>query len=93
MRFSRRQPGVYCRRDRELIARGSISRDDLTASTTFATIVQLIGMFFQERVCAKTTEKLDFLRWLEHHNHGQLKEFIASNQRLHDEIDASTRPH
>jgi hypothetical protein len=63
----------------------TISMDYLTA---FVTIVQLLAVFSQERGSARATQKLDFLRWLEDHNHKQLKEFIESNQRLRDEIEA-----
>ena len=57
--------------------------DQLTA---FVTIVELLSIFSQERDSSKTKGHLNFLRWLENHNHQELKDLICTNQQLSMEI-------
>jgi hypothetical protein len=53
----------------------------LELATTFATIVQLVGMFIQERRGESATA-IDFLTYLERHNHADLKAALEGNRAL-----------
>ena len=60
--------------------------DPLTASTTLATIVQLVGMFKQEQKDCKNAEHQEFVEWLEYHRHEDIKNLICNTAALQSEV-------
>ncbi len=54
---------------------------------TFATIVQLIALFVQERRSTKEAKREHFLQWLDQHRFQHLKDAIAQTHYLSDEVD------
>jgi hypothetical protein len=61
--------------------------DPLTLSTAAATIVQLIGMYRQERGARKDLDHRDFIEWLEYHRHEDIKELITHTFKLQSQVD------
>jgi len=61
--------------------------DPLTLSTVAATIVQLIGMYRQERGSRKDLDHRDFIEWLEYHRHEDIKELITHTFNLQSQVD------
>jgi len=61
--------------------------DPLTTATTFAALVGLICNFRQERGSRKALDHKNFIEWLEHHRHEELKNLIASTAALQVEIN------
>lgn len=53
---------------------------------TFATIVQLLGMFKQERKEAKNLDHQKFMEWLEYHHHEDIKNLICSTAAIQTEV-------
>lgn len=60
--------------------------DPLTAASTFATIVGLIGQFKGERPDQEESDLKDFLEWLIQSNHKDLKELLEKNSQASDGI-------
>lgn len=60
--------------------------DPLTAANTFATIVQLMGMFKQEHKEANASSDQEFMKWLEYHRHEEVKNLICKTAALHSEV-------
>lgn len=58
----------------------------MDAVTALVTIVQLIGLFRQERGATAQAKKEEFVDWLENHRHNELKDLIANNAYLNDEV-------
>ena len=61
--------------------------DPLTASTTLATLVGLICNFKQERGATASASREEFMAYLEHHRHEELKNLITRTYQLSDEVD------
>ncbi len=59
--------------------------------TALVTIVQLIGLFRQEKSLEKDLTHQQFMEWLEYHRHEQLKEFIAQTAHVSQEVDRLLR--
>lgn len=53
---------------------------------TFATIVQLLGMFKQERKEAKDLDHQKFMEWLEYHHHEDIKNLICNTAAIQTEV-------
>ena len=60
--------------------------DPVTGANTLATIVQLIGIFAQERKDKKNAERQEFLEWLEYHRHEDIKNLICNTAALQTEV-------
>ena len=56
--------------------------DSLTGATAFATIVQLLAIYRQERGARKDLDHRDFIEWLEQHRHEEIKELITTTYHL-----------
>ena len=65
--------------------------DPLTVSTTLATIVGLICNFKQERGANQSASREEFMTYLEHHRHQELKDLITRTYQLSDEVDSLLR--
>jgi hypothetical protein len=61
--------------------------DPLAGATAFATIVQLLAIYRQERGARKDLDHRDFVEWLEHHRHDQIKELITQTYHLQSQVD------
>jgi len=61
--------------------------DPLTASTTLATLVELLAIYRQERGARRDLDHRDFIEWLEHHRHEEIKELITHTFHLQSQID------
>ena len=61
--------------------------DPLTASTTLATLVGLICNFKQERGANASASRDEFMAYLEHHKHEELKNLITLTYELSSEVD------
>jgi predicted transcriptional regulator len=61
--------------------------DPLTISTAFATLVQLLGIYRQERGARRDLDHRDFIEWLENHRHEEIKELITRTFHLQSQID------
>jgi len=68
-----------------------IMTDPLSAATAFATIVQLIALYRQDRGARKDLDHRDFIQWLDGHRHEQIKELITNTYHLQSEVDALLR--
>src|SRR5437867_1651838 len=63
-------------------------RIDPTSATNFAaTLIQLIGLFRQERATQKDVTHREFIEWLEHHRHEEIKELITHTYHLQSQVD------
>jgi hypothetical protein len=60
--------------------------DALTLANTFATVVQLVGMFKQERKDSQEVDDRRFIEWLEYHHHDEVKTLICSTAALQAEV-------
>jgi hypothetical protein len=60
--------------------------DSLTLANTFATVVQLVGMFKQERGGSTEIDHRRFIEWLEYHRHEDVKNLICSTAALQAEV-------
>jgi len=65
--------------------------DPLTTSLAFATVVQLLCNFRQERGIRKNAETEDFLKWLADHNFEDIKTQIQSSTDIQREIQELLR--
>lgn len=63
--------------------------DLFTASTTLATLVGLIANFKQEREVAASASREEFMAYLEHRRHTELKDLITRTHELSHEVDIS----
>jgi len=61
--------------------------DSLTGATAFATIVQLLAIYRQERGARKDLDHRDFIEWLEQHRHEEIKELITTTYHLQTQVD------
>jgi hypothetical protein len=61
--------------------------DPLSGATAFATIVQLLAIYRQERGARKDLDHRDFIEWLEHHRHEEIKELITNTYHLQSQVD------
>ena len=61
--------------------------DPLSGATAFATIVQLLAIYRQERGARKDLDHRDFIEWLEHHHHEEIKELITNTYHLQSQVD------
>ena len=61
--------------------------DPLTASLTFSTIVGLICNFKQERGANNSATRDEFMAYLEHHRHQEIKDLITRTHLLSEEVD------
>lgn len=60
--------------------------DPLTTANTLATIVQLVGMFKQECKDIKTSNQQEFIEWLQHHRHEDIKNLICNTAAIQNEV-------
>jgi len=60
--------------------------DPLTLANTFATIVQLVGMYKQESKEAKEADAQNFIAWLDYHHHEEIKNLICTTAALQTEV-------
>src|ERR1035437_4070630 len=60
--------------------------DPLTLANTFATVVQLVGMFKQEHQEAKDANSQKFMEWLDYHRHEDIKNLIFNTAALQSEV-------
>jgi hypothetical protein len=60
--------------------------DALTAANSLATIVQLLGIFRQERKDAKDLDHQKFMEWLEYHHLEEIKTLICNSTGLQAEL-------
>ncbi|MEI7732026.1 MAG: hypothetical protein WCO56_20800 [Verrucomicrobiota bacterium] len=60
--------------------------DPLTAANTLATIVQLLGMFAQERKNLGSDAHQEFIEWLQHHRHEDIKNLICNTAAIQTEV-------
>jgi hypothetical protein len=65
--------------------------DPLSGATAFATIVQLLAIYRQERGTRKDLDHRDFIEWLAHHRHEEIKELITNTYHLQSEVDELLR--
>ena len=56
-------------------------------ANSFATIVQLLGIFTQERKNIKDLSHRDFIEWLEYHRHEDIKNFIANTAAVQTDVN------
>lgn len=61
--------------------------DPLTAAGAFATIMQLVCNYRQEKGAAKALDHQTFIEWLEYHRHEEIKNLICNTAALRTEID------
>jgi hypothetical protein len=61
--------------------------DSSAGATAFATIVQLLAIYRQERGARKDLDHRDFIEWLEHHRHEEIKELITNTYHLQSQVD------
>ena len=61
--------------------------EPLAAASTFATLVGLLRIFRQERGGHKTLDHQEFVEWLQHHRHEDLKSLIVNTATLRTEVD------
>ena len=61
--------------------------DPISATNLAATLVQLIGLFRQERGARKDLTHREFIEWLEHHRHEEIKELITQTYHLQTQVD------
>src|SRR5882724_3279175 len=61
--------------------------DPLSGATAFATIVQLLAIYRQERGARKDLDHRDFIEWLEQHRHEEIKELITHTYHLQSQVD------
>jgi hypothetical protein len=64
-----------------------MSIDPPSAANFAATLIQLIGLFRQERGAQKDLTHREFMEWLEHHRHEEIKELITHTYRLQSQVD------
>jgi ABC-type transporter Mla subunit MlaD len=62
--------------------------DLLTPANALATIVQLLGVFAQERQTAKDASHQEFIEWLQYHKHEQLVSLISNTAAIQSEVAA-----
>ncbi len=60
--------------------------DPLTATNTFATIVQLLGMFKQERKDSQNAGHQEFVEWLQYHRHEDVKNLICNTAAIQADV-------
>ena len=60
--------------------------DPLTLANTFATVVQLVGMFKQEHQEEKDANSQKFMEWLDYHRHEDIKNLIFNTAALQSEV-------
>jgi hypothetical protein len=61
--------------------------DPLSGASAFATIVQLLAIYRQERGARKDLDHRDFIEWLEQHRHEEVKELITNTYHLQSQVD------
>jgi hypothetical protein len=61
--------------------------DPIIASTTFATVVQLLGMYKQEHKDAKDLDHQKFMEWLAYHHHEDIKNLISSTAAIQSQVN------
>lgn len=61
--------------------------DALSGATAFATIVQLLAIYRQERGARNDLDHRDFVDWLEQHRHEEIKELITHTYHLQSQVD------
>lgn len=61
--------------------------DPLSNATAFATIVQLLAIYRQERGARKDLDHRDFIEWLNQHHHEEIKELITTTYHLQSQVD------
>ncbi len=61
--------------------------DPISATNFAATLVQLIALFRQERGARKDLTHREFIEWLEHHRHEEIKELITHTYHLQSQVD------
>lgn len=59
--------------------------------TALATILQLIGVFRQEKGRREDLTSEEFMNWLGAHRHNELKDLIANTHHLQDEVNRLLR--
>ena len=57
------------------------------SANALATIVQLLGIFTQERANAKELSHREFVEWLQYHKHEQLVQLICNQAAIRTEVD------
>src|SRR2546423_1695937 len=61
--------------------------DPLSGATAFATIIQLLAIYRQERGARQDLDHRDFIEWLECHRHEEVKELITNTYHLQSQVD------
>ena len=61
--------------------------DPLSGATAFATIVQLLAIYRQERGAREDLNHRDFIEWLEQHRNEEIKELITYTFHLQSQVD------
>src|SRR6266550_3524126 len=61
--------------------------DPISAANLAATLMQLIGLFRHERGARKDLTHREFIEWLEHHRHKEIKELITQTYHLQSQVD------
>ncbi len=65
--------------------------DPLLAANQLATFVQLFALLMGERKSTKQMNHQDFIEWLAHHRHEELKNFISNTAAVQAEVDTILR--
>src|SRR5260370_24586084 len=61
--------------------------DPISATNLAAKLMQLIGLFRQERGARQELTHREFIEWLEHHRHEEIKELITHTYHLQSQVD------
>lgn len=65
--------------------------DPITATAAFATIVQLLAIFKQERGNKAGEDHREFIEWLNYHKHEEIKTLICNTAAIQAEVDKLLR--
>jgi hypothetical protein len=57
------------------------------AANFTANLLQLLGLYRQERRARKDLDHRDFIEWLEYHRHQEIKELITRTYHLESQVD------
>lgn len=69
----------------------SMSIDPVAAANAVAVIMQLIGLYRQEVGARKDLTHREFIEWLEHHRHEEIKNLITHTYHLESQVDELLR--
>jgi hypothetical protein len=61
--------------------------DPQAAANFTANLLQLLGLYRQERRARKDLDHRDFIEWLEYHRHEEIKELITHTYHLESQVD------